>query len=59
MQRHQPDARLEAALTFIRFREQRQLVGEAAQGRLGLAPLVFARRRDELHQVLDAALRIL
>ena len=42
------------AVGFVGLRQQRQPIDEPAQRRLVVAHLVFARGRDELHQVLDA-----
>ena len=55
MRHHQHVAVLRARL-FVGVRQQRELIDEARERRLAAAALVFARGRDELHQVFDAPL---
>ena len=43
---------------LVGFRQQRQLIDEAAKRRLGVPGLVLLGRRHQLHQVLDAASRL-
>jgi hypothetical protein len=47
------------AFLFVHVRQQRQPIDEAEERRLRLAALVLARGRDELGEVLDAALGVL
>ena len=59
MQRHQQHARVATPLLFVDVRKQRQAIDEATQRGFRLARLVFLRRRDQLHQVLNAAFGLL
>ena len=52
-------SRFARAGLLVGLREQRQPIDEAAERRLRLARLVVARRRHELHQVLDPLVRFL
>ena len=56
--RHHPDLGFARARLLVRLGQQRQPVDEPAERRLLLARLVFAGRRDELHQVLDPLVRL-
>ena len=59
VQRHHQDARVARPLFLVDVRQQRQLIDEAGERRLGAARLVFASGRHQLGEVLDAAVRIL
>ena len=52
-------ARVSRALLFVDVRQQRQPIDEPDERRLRLTRLVFARRRHELREILDAGLGIL
>ena len=47
-----------APFRLVGLRQQRQAVDEAAERRVRLARFVFARGGHQLHQVLDARLRL-
>src|SRR5262249_43341980 len=57
--RHHQDTRVLRALFFVDVGQERELIDETCQRRFGIPALVFARRRDELGEVLDAALGFL
>ena len=59
VQGHEPDAGVLGALFLVGFRQQRQPIDEAVQGRFRIADLVVARRRDELHQVVETPVGLL
>ena len=59
VQRHHQHVAVLGPGLFVGVRQQRQLIDEPRQRRLRRAALVFARRGDQLHQVLDPPLGLL
>ena len=58
VQRHHQHACVSRALLLVHVGQQRQPIDEPAERRLELAGLVLPRGGHQLHQVLDAALRL-